>query len=130
MKARTSQQHSRPFSISSGSGRTGKLVCKRGSQMVKLATATSIDNFPVLGAIVVDEGKQVRYALGVVEVVVESGLTISNNDKLWLSNTEAGTVTNIAPTTGVMCLLGCAIKESSDGKVLMELNPTVPVVLH
>lgn len=96
------------FNIANGTGREGYLVAFMTTpKRLVLAKADSLSTCPAIGVIVADDATKARIRRnGQVRVKHESGLTIAPGEFVYLSYTDAGMVTNVPPTLGILQQVG------------------------
>lgn len=99
------------FNIASGSSREGYFVTfdSASSKRVKLAKADDISTCPAVAAIVTDNGTDVRIRReGQIRAKLESGLggSIGPGERVFLSTTDEGKLTNVIPTSDIIQEIG------------------------
>lgn len=127
------------YTIATGSSsRVGCMVYATSVEdTVGLAIALSKDYCPVIGCIQEDLTTKARVVgEGQVITALESGIvTVNPQQYLFLSPTEAGKVTNVAPTvaigeTKISYILGISVQDNVGSLVLMNFSPQSFFVLH
>jgi len=92
------------FTIDSGSTRENLLVYLESTtnKKVALANANSMSTSVVIGVIMTDNGTTVTTELletaAEITCVPQTGITLASGDNVFLSDVEAGTITNVPPS--------------------------------
>lgn len=105
-----------------------------GSKIVSNAIATSITTSRVVGCVQSTLGPLGSFSsVGVMSANVETGITITAADTLFLSAVSSGKCTNVAPSAAgqVVMELGIALQNNGGPglSVKMEFEPRQPIVI-
>lgn len=120
------------YSITNGSGREGLLVyLTTTANTVALAIATSMVTSRIAGVITEDYGTTVEMSSsGDVMGIKETAVLIDPGDTLFLSGTDLGKITNVAPTTVSMVVSNVGKASSVSGNdVQFNMQLITPIEL-
>lgn len=121
------------FLLTPGSGQYGAVVYQESTlgRTVEKAIANLMSTSKVIGVITqVISATKVEIAMGGdVDCLVETGVSFSPGDDVFLSNLETGKVTNVPPTSGVVARLGNVSYTVSTSLVRVNFNVSEPIGL-
>ncbi len=118
------EDNSHIYNIAFGSNREGLLVYQEFTvdNTVALARSDVYNTSNACGVIKQDFGTSVLVDFGGdVEVQAESSISIISGDTLYLSKTEVGKITNVAPDTTIM-IIGVSTQTQVNGTIDVTLR--------